>query len=399
MSASTQTNGNHHTASALSALGLVNADKISKEEDQAYWWGVLGQPLNRLLQTSKYSEGDQLYYPAWFHQYIAPALGPRPAGGKPYYGAWLTYDGSPLEYSLNWKEKKLEQTIRFTIEPASRKAGTPADPLNQLAAKELLTLMAKEIPGIDLTRFELFHSETRVPDEAADEIREKNPPGAPLTGVWVAFDLERGAVVAKSYFLPHMKAVLTGIPTKTIAFDAIRKCNGPTGDYSPSIEVLDSYLESFPNSEEAPQVVLLSNDCVVDSPTSRNKVYVHAAVGSLAHAKDMFCLGGRLTGPLAKEGLKAVSEFWYHIMGFDPSDAEAENRIVWPDGRKFLCVYEMKPTPSGEPVTDMEVKLHIPGWRLGKTDAEVGELLSDWFRQHGHPDLAERYLPDMASTL
>lgn len=388
-------NGKNHFIKSLSTLDQVNQDIQTDRADQAFWWGALGQPLATLFRTSQYSENDQLYYLRWFHQHIMPALGPRPSHGKPHYGAWLTHDGSRLEYSLNWKERKLDQTIRFTIEPSSRQAGTAADPLNQRAAKDLLTAMVKEVPGIDLTRFDLFYSETRVPDDAADEIKEKNPLGAPLTGFWVAFDLERGGIVAKAYFLPHMKAVWTGIPTKTIVFDAIRKCNGSFGSYDGSIAALDSYLESF-SSEEAPAVVLLSNDCVVDSHASRVKVYVHASIGSLAHAKDMFHLGGRLKGPIVSEGLKAVEDLWYHLFGLDKSDPDAEGKVLLPDGRKFLCVYEMRPTQEGP---DMEVKLHIPGWRLGKTDTEISELLSSWFKAHGHQDLATRYQPDLASAL
>jgi hypothetical protein len=65
---------------------------------------------------------------------------------KPWYVSSFIDYTSPLEYSLNWKEKKADQTVRFTIEPCSRKAGTAADPLNRLAAKDLLTAMAQKVP-------------------------------------------------------------------------------------------------------------------------------------------------------------------------------------------------------------------------------------------------------------
>lgn len=387
-------------------MSLLNTEIQSEKDDQLYWWSGLSQPLHTLLETCQYSEDDQLNHMRLFHQYIVPSLGPRPVNGGPYYGAWLTYNGSSLEYSLNWKEKGPPglETIRFTIEPCSRAAGTPADPLNQDAAPKLLRNLARVSPGIDLARYELFHAETRVPSDAADAIRSKNPPGAPLTGNWVAFDLERrgAGATAKAYFLPHMKAVLTGLPPQTIVFDAMRKCNGKYGSYDGSIQLLDSYLESFAaRGAEAPMVVMLSNDCVPDGPSCRNKVYVQGAVGSLAHARDMFSLGGRLTGPLAREGLEAVSELWRHLFGFS-SRAEADagaNTVVWEDGRKFLCVYEMRPTPPGEPVADMEVKLHLPGWRLGQTDAQLAQRLAAWFEKHGHASLAARYQTDLAATL
>jgi DMATS type aromatic prenyltransferase len=388
-----------------SPLTQVNQDmQPAKQDDVSFWWDALSGPLATLFQTNKYSDSQQLYYLRWLRQWIMPAMGPRPSpiDGKPHYGAWLTHDGSRLEYSLNWKEKKPDQTIRFTIEPTSREAGTPADPLNQLAARKLLTAMAKDLDGVDLTRFEIFHAETRVPNDAAEEIIAKNPPGAPLTGVWVAFDLERGGIVAKAYFLPHLKAILTGIPTKTIVFDAIRKCNGPAGSYDAPIAALDDYLKSF-SAEDEPQVALLANDCVVDSPASRCKVYVHPTVpGTLAAAKDMFHLGGRLSGPATTAGLKAISDLWYLLFGLDSADPASDEKVVLPDGRKFLCVYEMRPTQEGEKSQagpDIEVKLHIPGWRLGKTDTQVSALLEKWFQDHGHNDLAARYRADLTSTL
>ncbi|RWA08746.1 hypothetical protein EKO27_g6370 [Xylaria grammica] len=368
--------------------------------DQAFWWGALAHPLATLLRTSQYSQLDQLYYLRWFHKWVTPALGPRPIDGKPHYGAWLTYDGSCLEYSLNWKEKKPGQTVRFTIEPSSKDAGTAADPLKQLAAREFLTAMAKDVPGIDMKRFDLFHSEICVPDDRANEVQIKNPVGGPLTLVWVAFDLERGRIVAKAYFLPHMKAVLTGIPTKTIVFDAIRKCNGLGGSYDGSITALNDYLESFP-LDKAPQVVLLSNDCVADSPACRNKVYVHASVGTLAHAKSMFHLGGRLSGETIAAGLRSVHDLWCHLFNLDSTDPDSENVVALADGRLFLCVYEMRPTKGGDVSggVDMEVKLHIPGWRLGKSDTEMSEMMRSWFRSHGDREFAARYEPDLASAL
>ncbi|KAI3316827.1 tryptophan dimethylallyltransferase-domain-containing protein [Xylariaceae sp. AK1471] len=386
-----------HIAKATSVFDQVSQEIQSSRADQAFWWNALGRPLASLLQSSQYNEDDQLYYLQWFHKWIMPALGPRWVDGKPYYGAWLTHDGSCFEYSLNWKEKKSNQTIRFTIEPSSRKAGTAADPLKQLAAKDILTAMAKDLPSIDLKRFNLFYSEICVPAEAADKIRARNPPGGPLNSFWVAFDLEGGSIMVKTYFVPHMKSLLTGVPTKTIVFDAIRKSNGPAGSYDESIAVLNDYLESFPVNK-APKVIILSNDCVVDSQACRNKVYVHACVGTLAHAKDMFHLGGRLSGPVVKEGLKAVDDLWCHLFGLSRSDPDYESKVVLGDGFLFLSVYEMRPTKGGEVGSNMEVKLHIPSWRIGKTDAEIGKLLSTWFKDHGHQDLAMRYQPDLAEA-
>ncbi|MCJ1391940.1 hypothetical protein MMC18_004807 [Xylographa bjoerkii] len=382
----------------LPLFDQVNQEIQSNDEDRVFWWGAFGQSLATLLKTSQYSGKEQLYYLRWFQEWIMGSLGPRSVDGKPYYGSSFTYDGSPVEYSLNWKQKKVDQTIRFTTEPCSQKAGTAADPLNQLAAKDLLTAMAKDVSGIDLTRFKLFWSGTNVPDEAAEEVLSKLPPGHPRACVLLAFDLEHGEIVAKAYFNPALKAICMGTPTKTIVFDVIRKCNGPAGSYDASIAVLDGYLETF-DASEAPQIFMLSNDCVVDSPTSRIKVYVTSPVNTLAMAKDAFHLGGRLSGPATKAGLKAVGDLWCHIFGLSSSDSDIDDKEVLPTGSRCVFVFEMRPTTEGQNGSDIEVKMHMPASWFGKTDAQACEVLADWFRTHGHPDLAARYQPDLISAL
>ena len=398
MAASSKVNGEQHITKALSILDQVNQEIQSDRMDQAHWWKAFGPSLATLLQTCQYSDDEQLYYLRWFHQWIAPSLGPRPIDGKPHYGAWLTYDWSPLEYSINWKEKQPNQTVRFAIEPASPKAGTAADRLNQRSAKDWLTKMAKDVPGVDLTRFDLFLSETNVPDEAADEVLSKMPPTYLRTRVWVAFDLERGRMVAKAYFVPLMKAIYTGSSPNTIVFDAIRKCNGLVGSYNASIAVVNSYFESFADGR-APLILSMATDCVADSPESRVKIYVDASIDTLAKAKDMFHLGGRLSGPAIAVGLKAVGDFWCHLFGLDSSDPEVDEKVVLTDGEKCLFVFELMPTPEGQEVSDMVVKMHIPAWRIGKTDEQIGGLLSTWFQSHGHDDFATRYQSDLASSL
>lgn len=385
-------------ASTLRAFDQINQEIQSNKQDKEFWWNAFSQSLATLLETNHYGEEEQFYYLRWLHRWVMTSLGPRPVDGKPHHGATLTHDGSPLEFSLNWKEKKADQTIRFTIEPCSRKSGSAADPLNQLAAKDFLIAMAKDVSGIDLTRFNLFLSETNVPNEAADEALSKYPTGIPRARTWVAFDLERGSIVVKAYFNPGFKAISTGESINTIVFDAIRKCNGPVGSYDGSIEVLDSYLKTFSGSE-APQIGLLSHDCVVDSPASRVKAYVVAPVNTLAKAKDVFGLKGRLSGPDMAAGLKAVGDFWCHRFGLNSSDPDTDDKEVLAAGSRCIFVFEMRPAAEGQKRPDIEVKWHMPASWLGQTDVEVCEVLSTWFQKHSHSDLAERYQPDLKAAL
>lgn len=387
----------------MASYSVAPFDQVNQEiqhvnEDHFFWWGALGRSFASLLSASQYCHKQQLQYLRWFYKTIAPSLGPRPTNGKPHYAATFTYDGSPFEYSLNWKEKKASQIIRFTTEPSSLEAGTAADPFNQLTAKEVLKGLTEYIPGLDLTRFTILLSATNVPNEAADEVSLKLLPRYPRVRVLLAYDLEDGGIIAKAYLNPGHKAYLQGTPTKNIAFDAIRECNGPAGSYDASITAVDDYLESF-TLEEAPQVFLLSNDCVSETPSSRIKVYAMARVYTLAMAKDMFHLGGRLSSSAIADGLKHIQEFWYHVFGPDSSEPGIDEKEVLSRESRCIFVYELRPTLEGSKEPEIEVKMHVPGNWLGRTDAQISEVLSDWFQKHGHSELAARYQSDLASAL
>ena len=398
MASSTTSNGASHVAKSLPILSQVNQTICPDSEDRAFWWGALSEPLASLLQSYQYSDEVQLKYLRWFYQWVLPALGPRPVDGKPYYGSWITHDLSPLEYSLNWKEKSPKQTIRFTLEPITKEAGTASDPINQLGALEFLKTVSKDVPSLDLTRFNHFLEATNVPEDGIDDALAKIPSFFPRSRVWIAFDLEQsGSLVAKSYFLPHWRAIQSGIPAKTIIFDAIQACQGTDGStYDGSLAAIESYLSTFSRQEDEPQVGLLSNDCVADVTGSRLKVYFRSSIDTIAGAKNMYSLGGRLKSANIDAGLKGIGEFWNHLFGLDSSDPASENKVCLQE-HKCIFVYEMRSTKGSEP--DIDVKFHIPMWQLGLSDGQISERLASWFESHSHPDLATRYKSNLDTAL
>ncbi|CAN8106532.1 unnamed protein product [Discula destructiva] len=396
MSRATTSNGVSHVRDYLPLLSQLDQEIHQDNKDRDFWWGALSEPLASLLQANQYSKDVQLSYLRWFHTWVLPALGPRPVDGKPFYGSWITHDLSPLEYSLNWKEKSAKTTVRFTLEPVTKHAGTAADPINQLGAQEFLNSISADVPGLDLTRFHEFVKATNVPEDCIDDAIAKHPSHFPRSRVWIAFDLEHsGSLVAKAYYLPHWLAIQSGISANTIIFDAIRASNTAAhgASYDGSIAAIESYLSTQQN---APQVGLLANDCVADTAGSRLKVYFRSAVDTLAGAKDMYHLGGRLKGPTVAAALKGISDFWYHLFGLDGSDPTSDDKICVAGEHKCIFVYEMRSTQGSEP--DLDVKFHIPMWQLGKTDAQLSDLLASWFESHGDHDLAGRYKSDLETA-
>ncbi|KAK8037823.1 Indole prenyltransferase tdiB [Apiospora marii] len=384
-----------------SALDAVNNEIACDREDREYWWATLSPSLAALLERCEYSEQDQQYYLSWFHQHIAPALGPRPRYGKPFYSSGLTHDNTPLEFSQNWKENSSAQLVRFTIEPVTRASGSAGDPFNQKTARDVLGRIAQDVPGggVDLKRFDHFFRETFVPYEASEEIAAKLQPGQARARVLLAFDLDHGAgLAAKAYFVPQLKATHTGVSQKQVVFDALRKYQTSAGTYEPSVAALESYLGSLAaEGRPEPEPFLVAIDCD-DKPRSRLKVYLNrTSVDTLAKAKHMFTLGGRLAGgPNMAECLRQIDAWWSHVFGVSSETGpEGADKEVLPANPGCVFALEMFPSPEGSREPDMEVKLHIPAWLIGKTDAELGEMLARWFGDHGHGKFSARYLQDL----
>lgn len=380
----------------VSAFDRLSQEIRSRHDDELFWWGLLGHSFATLLRTNQYSDKEQLYYLHWFQRWILGSLGPRPVDGKAHYNATFTHDGSPLEYSVNWREKKIGRTVRFATEPCSRDSGSASDPFNQRASQALLTAMSKDVPGIDLTRFNTLLAEIRIPDDEVEQALAKL--GDFRSCVLVAYDLEEGTVLPKCYFNPEPKAILTNTSTEAVAFNAIRKCNGPHGSYDASIKVLNGYWNTLAGPDR-PHVFLLANDCVIDSPSSRLKVYVFAPINTLTKALGHFDLDGALSGEVTAAGLKALRSFWCHIFGLDSESLDIENEEALPEGSRVAFVYELRPTTNDQQKVDVVVKMQIPCSLFGQTDTEIGEKLSTWFHKHGHGDFASRYQIDLASAL
>jgi DMATS type aromatic prenyltransferase len=150
---------------------------------------------------------------------------------------------------MNRRELQPTRTVRFTIEATGSQAGTADDPFNQEESKAMLRKMATEVPDLDLELFEHFSNQLFLPAEVAGSLRPGIPAGTPLSQVWVAFDLLPGKQMAKVYFMPILKWMHTGVPTKSLVFEAARTSNAKYGTYDAAIVLLDSYLESFPAGE------------------------------------------------------------------------------------------------------------------------------------------------------
>ena len=362
-----------------------------ENEDQKFWWYATAISLSRLLAVCKYNEERRHQLLSWYRRFILPALGPRPIRGvKPNFEPCLVFDGSACELSMNWKELDPHRTVRFTIEATGSRAGTSADPFNQDETTALLRSMSEALPDLDLTQFEHFAAAFFLPGDAADNLAAKLPADTPLSQVWVAFDLLRDHVMAKVYFIPLLKWIHTGTPTRKLVREAVVQCNSKFGGYDASFAVLDSFLDSFPPSE-APHIEMVAIDCN-DTPSSRVKIYLRTAVNTLTKAREAYTLGGRLCGQDVAAAIEALDEFWPII--FRLKGPNSEEKEVFEDGSGCGYAIEMKPG-----ATEPEVKIHIPVRKIDGSDKQICESLSAWFKKRGNMKLATTYKEELEGVL
>jgi DMATS type aromatic prenyltransferase len=370
---------------------IVARETPFTDEDQKFWWQSTAPSLESLLSSCQYTEEEQLIHIRWYRRFIVPSLGPRPIPGvKPNFQPCPVFDGSAVEHSINWKELDPKRTVRFTIEAVGYDAGTDTDPFNQKATKTMLADMEQSIPSLDLERFNLFADRLFLPSHVATSLIPKIPSGTPLSQVWVAFDLLRGKVMAKVYFMPILKWIHTNVSTKKLVFDIAQECNGPYGSFDAPIAMLDSYIGSLP-SDQTPVVEMVAIDCI-ESAKSRIKIYLRTAVNTLERAKKAFSLGGRLKGEAIDEGLKALEDLWHILFRLQFEDIETTK--ILPDGSYCGNAIEMRPGHA-EP----EVKLHIPVRKIEGSDAQICESLAAWFRRRGNDNFASTYKANLSTAL
>lgn len=361
----------------------INETPNFTSDDQEAWAKALVPSLLRILENGKYPQDEQVDYFNWFCRWIVPAMGPSLYSDKRHKAKSIaTADGSPIEWSIKWTEKKSRPTVRFTIEPSNSKSLTPSDPLNQTEFQRLMRDMGAQIPGLGLGLFEHFVAATLVTNKELEELQTRAvPPSLPGRGAWLAFDLEAGGIGVKAYVITAAKALSTGISAKDIVFDTIRKWDGGQGRYDTSINLFNDYLESLSSQGDlAPRVAMVAIDCE-DSAQARIKIYFHTHARTLVQAKAAYTLNGRLEGQVVQDALAALSQLWQSLFGTTDTCVFESER----EPGHCMCAVEMR--PGREP----ETKLYLPINNTNMTDGQVCDGLKAWFGKRGHFHIADTY--------
>jgi DMATS type aromatic prenyltransferase len=364
-------------------------------KDQKFWWDATAHSLAELLARSGYTEEEQAAHLAWYRRFIPHTLGPRPVVGKPYtFVPGPVFDGSPVEHSINWKEKsKSKRLVRFTVGPASFEQADDQDPFSQDEVRRFLECQMDAVPGLSLERFNTVCENLFIKPENYASLIARIPDYTPRVQAWVAFDLVP-TPMAKVYFVPMLKWLETGKTLNEIAFETTIACNTEkNGSFDAPVAFTKKYFDSFP-VETRPRVEFMAIDCV-DSPSSRIKHYVRTKANTFNKVVDLYTLGGSLKSEDIDAGISALRELWPLIFRLDVSPEELGDAEVWPTGGPGAgAAIEMRPGQE-EP----EVKIHWPVRLINGTDEQLADSLATYFRQRGHGEFADNYKSDLKAAL
>jgi DMATS type aromatic prenyltransferase len=321
-----------------------------------------------------------------FHlHHIVPRLGP--ANGTASTLAWrsfMTDDFSPLEYSWNWDTPASGPKVRYSVELVGPNAGNSIDPFNQTSTVDLSRRLRRQLPGMDLTLFEIMRT-TFYDEEGMSISAERNSDyQSSPSSLFLAFELG-GSIAAKAYFVP-VKAEQYGISRLTVLSEAVYTLRA-RGYPCMGFERILAFMDTQQGSKL--HVVGVAIDCT-DSTDSRFKVYLRSPETSFLSVCDMMNLGGTLDvlTPTARAELK---QLWRLTLGLAPDFVESDELIsTTHETAGVLYNFDIKLRGSS-----LQPKLYIPVKHYAANDAAAARGLGSYLQERGR----YAYFPNYVNAL
>ncbi|KAK7749678.1 hypothetical protein SLS53_000257 [Cytospora paraplurivora] len=348
------------------------------------------------MHEARYPEQRQVEL-LLFHRFVVvPRLGPKPSSSKPKSHSRVAPgvgDGSPIGYSWRWGTGPASKPlIRHYIEPIGPLTGTPADPLNEIAAKGMLWDLKRIVATTDLSLLWKFASHIR-PNLTNEETRRLSG-SSMLVGVEWAPD---------SGTVDIMAGLMTRAPSQvrdmlhTIFPAAMRDAYGA----GVSLSCLDKVRDFISMDSDGKTLTVLGTtaiDCC--SPeVSRFKVYVTTENTAFDHIAAVMTLANRI--PVPSHTLEQLRELWYGLKGLPmdfPSSEQPPGRELAANGARSGPIANAN--LSG--VTfyfDIHPKYHVPQVKLqvdvskhAANDLAAIEAVTGFLRRRGQAHDAAAYL-------
>lgn len=296
-----------------------------QDDNQSFWWEVTGRHVARMMHEAGYPVERQVEL-LLFHRFIVvPRLGPQPTSAQPSFRSRVAPgagDGTPIGYSWRWGVGDSKPYIRHYVEPRGALTGTAADPLNEIAAKEMLWELGKILPTADLSLVWKFaaHLRPNLTDEATRQVSGSSM----LVGLeWAP---ESNTVDVMAGLITRAPAQVTELLDNIIP-KALRDAYGADVPLD-CVDAVRDFIATDPHGQQLTVLGTTAIDCC-KAEVSRFKFYVMTRNTSFDHIAAVMTLGGRKPAP--SETIDQLRELWYQLKGLE-ADFPASAELPSPDG-------------------------------------------------------------------
>ncbi|KAJ5738174.1 VrtC [Penicillium malachiteum] len=296
-------------------------------EHEVFWWKVTGRHVARMMHEAGYSEQRQGELLLFYRFVVVPRLGPKPTSGDPSFRSRVAPgvgDGGPIGYSWRWGTGiNSKPLIRHYVEPIGNLTGTAADPLNEIANKEMLWELGKILPttSLDLVWKFAAHIRPTLTDEATREVAGSSM----LVGLeWSPG--ESGTVDVMAGLMTRAPGQVSELMS-TIFPNAMRDAYGADVSLD-CLNTVRDFIETDPHGSYLTVLGTTAIDCCKPE-TSRFKVYVTTSNTSFDHIAAVMTLGGRK--PESAKSLAQLRGLWYGLKGLSPdfpTSTEAPSLLI-----------------------------------------------------------------------
>ncbi|KAG5749320.1 hypothetical protein H9Q69_008247 [Fusarium xylarioides] len=340
-----------------------------------YWNQTVGSTLERFLSSAGYDARSQYRILDQFSNLVAPSLGVSPALGEPQWKSFMTDNHCPVELSWDFHTGNSKPTVRYSIEPIGREAGTAADLHNEEAAAEFVQQAIRAFPDIDMTLFNHFYQYFN------GRWGTDRPEGRRSTMFW-AFDLKESVTTNKAYFFTGLIAHAMGKSTLEVVADAITSAPGCRPENISSFASFAKFAHE--HQHLGLEMDMLALD-LVPIEKSRLKIYFRDRRTDFRSVKEMISLGGRMHGEEFDVGMRNLRNLWDVLLGTSgvPDDIPLRHN----NHRTAGILYNVEFRTNS---TTPKVKIYIPVRHYATSDSQIIEALG------GFLAVQTSKLPDIA---
>ena len=355
-----------------------------------FWWHTVGYTLAALFEAAEYRQEVQIQHLSFFLEQCAPHLGECYSQEENKYGSWksfMTDNNCPVEISWDWGWNEQEPTVRYSLEPINRSAGTVQDPLNRDAASRMLSRLQEKYQLGDRRLFDHFSEGILDHGSNYQEVKKHN------SEVFLAFDLDGPNVNVKAYFIASRKASLEKRSDFDIIFESIRKLPGYETDIEPAMCDLTGFMKVAERRKWPLEAEGLGIDCV-EVAKARYKIYLRHRDWTFDSIENVVTLGGRLHSDDVASSLKELRELWSALLS---------NGLVKPDDcaringhRTGGILYNFEIRPNRELAVP---KVYLPVRHHVANDSQVLEATLAFLERKSRGGSAPSYSKHLVDTL